>query len=156
MMSKRQRGPFRKQGIDKVSQKSDTRGREKVSLTELRIYQEKPGDVPFLEFLAERKDTEKIDIRAALTLLRFKGHALRPPHNEHLGDQIYYLRINSEDGTYRVFYWPFGKGIVILGHGFSKKTGQCPPEQIERARKLRRRFESDPQTHTFIGDQDGD
>jgi phage-related protein len=141
--------------VDKASQKSDTAKVVGRQSAELRIYQEKPGDVPLLDFLDGLKPSDVAEVRAALGLLAEKGHELRPPLNEHLGDQIYYLRINGEDGTYRVFYWPFGKGIVVLGHGFSKKQQKCPPEQIKRAKKMKARFEANPEAHTCEGETDG-
>ncbi len=113
------------------------------------IYQERDGRVPFLRFFERLKPREKADVRATLELLKERGHLLRPPHNEHLGGRLYYLRIASVDGHYRVFYWAHGKGIVILGHGFSKKSRQCPPKELDRARKMRERFKIDPAAHTY-------
>ncbi len=139
-------------GVDRTSQKSDTPSVGSGGQTDVRIFQNKPGDVPLLEFFDERKSVEMADIRAAIGRLAKEGFGLRPPANEHLGGQLYYLRIQSEDGTYRLFYWPFGKGVVILGHGFSKKTNTCPPNEIKRALKCRKLFESDPEHHTFTGD----
>lgn len=80
--------------------------------------------MPLLDFLDGLKPSDVAEVRAALGLLAGKGHELRPPLNEQLGDQISCLRINGEDGTHRVFYWPFGKGIVVLGHGFSKEAAE--------------------------------
>jgi phage-related protein len=148
-------GKRAKKRIDRASQKSDTFQEVERHGAVLRIYQEKPGEVPLLEFLDGLKPSEVAEVRAALGLLAEKGHELRPPLNEHLGDQIYYLRISGEDGTYRVFYWPSGKGIVVLGHGFSKKQQKCPPEQIKRAKKMKARYEADPVAHTYEGDTDG-
>lgn len=54
-----------------------------------------------------------------------------------------------------MFYRPFGKGIVVLRHGFSKKTKKCPPEQLKRAVQMKRRFEADPAAHTFERETDG-
>ncbi|MBI5154637.1 type II toxin-antitoxin system RelE/ParE family toxin [Candidatus Poribacteria bacterium] len=135
--------------VDGESQKGDARDVGRGVGVDLRIYQEGPGDVPFLRFFEERKDAEKVAIRAALGRLRQLGNTLRPPLNEHLGEQIYYLRIAAGDGHWRVFYWPFGRGVVILGHGFSKKTAKCPPSEIKRAMKMKQRFAEDPVAHTY-------
>lgn len=137
--------------IDGTSQKSDTPPVEKSGHTEVRIFQNKPGDVPLLEFLNTKKPRVQLAVIAAIERLKQEGHRLRPPLNEHLGDQLYYLRITAEDGTYRVFYWPHGKGIVVLAHGFAKKTNQCPPAEIRSALKSKRLFEIDPEAHTYRG-----
>lgn len=119
---------------------------------EIRIFQEKPGRVPLVEFLNGRKARDRAKIIAALEDLAKFGNNLRPPATEHLGDKLYYLRIRGEDGTYRIFYWPTGRSIVVLGHGFAKKTPKAPPEEIDRARRMRARYEADSAAHTFRGE----
>lgn len=152
MTRKRRRQRGAPKPLDRESQKSDIPLAEGAGGADLRIYQEKPGEVPFLDFVAALKPGEKAAVTASLELLKEMGHLLRPPHNEHLGDRIYYLRILASDGTYRLFYWPFGKGIVILGHGFSKKTRACPAGEINRVRRMRDRFLADPEAHTYKED----
>ena len=45
------------------------------------------------------------------------------------------LRLRSEDGQFRVFYFTATvRGILVL-HAFSKKTQQTPPLEIQLARK---------------------
>lgn len=140
--------------LDGKSQNSDASTVPHRGGAKLRIYQENPGDVPLLDFLADLRDSARVEIIASIEALGRLGHRMRPPHNEHLGDQLYYLRINGEGGTYRVFYWPFGQGIVVLGHGFSKKTNRCPPQEIGKAMKQRERFAADPAGHTYAGEVD--
>lgn len=142
-------------GVDRTSQKSDTPDAGREGKTEIRVYQEKPGDVPLIDFMDKLKLSDRMAILSVIEALGQLGHEMRPPHNEHLGDQLYYLRVRGEDGTYRVFYWPFGKGIVILGHGFSKKTDKCPPRELKRAQRMRERFAADPVRHTHKGAIDG-
>lgn len=124
-------------------------------MTQLLIYQEKPQQVPLLDFLDALKLSDRMAVLALMEELARLGHRLRPPHNEHLGDQLFYLRVKGEDGAYRVFYFPHGKGICVLCHGFSKKTRKCPPQEIERARKMRAKFESEPHSHTYEEETDG-
>lgn len=137
--------------LDAMSQKRDTPPVGPAPVTDVRIYQEKPGDVPLLDFVGKQRVRVRQEIIAAVEELRIQGHRMRPPHNEHLGGQLYYLRIDAEDGTYRVFYWPHGRGIVILGHGFSKKTNRCPTGEIKRAEAFRARYAADPEFHTYRG-----
>lgn len=139
--------------LDPMSQKRDDPGETggRSSERDLLVYRDAPGRIPLFDFLAERKEAERVSIRATLEHLRDRGHELRPPVTEHLGNRLYYLRVTTLDGTYRIFYWPFGKGIVVAGHGFSKKSGKCPPSEIERAERCRKRFEADPARHTHDG-----
>lgn len=66
-----------------------------------------------------------------------------------------YKGVRGDDGTYRVFYFPHGKGVCVLGHGFSKKTSKCPPAEVKRAEKMRKRFVADPVAHTYEEQSDG-
>jgi len=45
------------------------------------------------------------------------------------------LRLKSEDGTYRVFYYTASRRGVLVFHAFRKKTERTPPLEIELARK---------------------
>ena len=41
---------------------------------------------------------------------------------------------------YRIFYFFSGERRLVLTHGFTKYTDRTPPEEIERALRLRERF----------------
>jgi phage-related protein len=45
------------------------------------------------------------------------------------------LRVKSEDGIYRVFYYTASRRGVLVFHAFVKKTQRTPPFEIELARK---------------------
>jgi phage-related protein len=45
------------------------------------------------------------------------------------------LRVKSEDGIYRVFYYTASARGVLVLHAFVKKTQRTPPLEIELARK---------------------
>jgi phage-related protein len=45
------------------------------------------------------------------------------------------LRIQGEDGSYRVFYYTATRQGVLVFHAFVKKTQRTPPLEIELARK---------------------
>lgn len=45
------------------------------------------------------------------------------------------LRIRSEDGAYRAFYYTASARGVIVFHALVKKTQQTPPLELELARK---------------------
>ena len=44
------------------------------------------------------------------------------------------LRVRSEDGIYRVFYYTAPQGVLVF-HAFIKKTRRTPPLEIELGRK---------------------
>jgi phage-related protein len=45
------------------------------------------------------------------------------------------LRVRSEDGIYRVFYYTAAPRGVLVFHAFIKKTQRTPPLEIELGRK---------------------
>jgi len=59
---------------------------------------------------------------------------------KHLEDGIYEIRIEYKSDIYRIFsFFDDGK-LVILLHGFQKKTQKTPGKEIERAKKLRKEY----------------
>jgi phage-related protein len=45
------------------------------------------------------------------------------------------LRLQGEDGTFRVFYYTAAPEGILVFHAFAKKTQRTPPLEIELARK---------------------
>ena len=45
------------------------------------------------------------------------------------------LRVKSEDGSFRAFYYGASSEGVLVFHAFVKKTRQTPPLEIELGRK---------------------
>lgn len=62
---------------------------------------------------------------------------------KHLEDGIYEIRIEVGGNIYRVFSFFDDNKLVILLHGFQKKTRKTPRKEIDRAKKLRRDYYED-------------
>ena len=45
------------------------------------------------------------------------------------------LRLHSEDGQFRTFYFTASSKGVLIVHAFVKKTPQTPPAEIQLGRK---------------------
>jgi len=59
---------------------------------------------------------------------------------KHIEDGIYEIRITSGSNIYRVFSF-FDKGkLVILLHGFTKKSQKLPRKEIDKAKRLRQEY----------------
>lgn len=62
---------------------------------------------------------------------------------KHLEDGIYEIRVKQGSNIFRIFsFFDDGK-LVILLHGFQKKTQKTPRKEIERAKKLRNEYYED-------------
>jgi phage-related protein len=60
-----------------------------------------------------------------------------------LEEGIYEIRIESGSNIYRIFSFFDDNKLVILLHGFQKKTQKIPRKEIERAKKLRKEYYED-------------
>ncbi len=59
---------------------------------------------------------------------------------KHLEDGIYEIRIEASSNIYRIFTFFDDNKLVILLHGFQKKTQKTPRKEIERAKKMRKDY----------------
>ena len=66
---------------------------------------------------------------------------------KHLEDGIYEIRIEVGGNIYRIFTFFDDNKLVILLHGFQKKTQKTPRKEIERAKKLRQDYYEDKESH---------
>ena len=55
-------------------------------------------------------------------------------------DGLYELRIEYNSNIYRAFFIFDEGNVVVLFHGFQKKTQKLPEEEIEKALKLKREY----------------
>ena len=59
---------------------------------------------------------------------------------KHVDNGIYEIRIKSGNNIYRIFsFFDEGK-LVILLHGFTKKTQKLPRKEITKAIRLRKKY----------------
>jgi phage-related protein len=79
---------------------------------------------------------------------RVTSHELRRPLADLLRDGIHELRPSYQGVHYRILYFFSGKDVVVVSHGL-KKEGEIPAVEIIRAIERKRKFEANPQAHTF-------
>jgi phage-related protein len=94
----------------------------------------------FLDFYEEldEKAQEKIDY--ALMLLK-KESRLSNRFVKRMSGSIYELRAIYKNKHYRIFF-VFDEGnIVVLFHGFLKKTRKTPMEELERVKRIKREYD---------------
>lgn len=65
---------------------------------------------------------------------------------KHLEDGIYEIRIEVGGNIYRIFTFFDDNKLVVLLHGFQKKTQKTPRKEIERAKKLRQDYYEDKES----------
>ena len=65
---------------------------------------------------------------------------------KHLEDGIYEIRIEVGSNIYRIFAFFDDNKLVVLLHGFQKKTQKTPRKELERAKKLRKDYYYDKES----------
>ena len=112
------------------------------------FYRENDGTAPVLDWLdalpAKAQDKCRIKIERLCEL----GHELRRPEADLLRDGIYELRIGLQGMNYRILYFFHGRTAAVLAHGLVKER-VVPSREIELALTRKRRFEQDPERHTY-------
>ena len=89
------------------------------------------------------KEQDKIDY--CLLLLRTQD---RVPHKfiSLIRDGLYELRVEYNGNIYRVFFIFDDGNIIVLFNGFQKKTQKTPPNEIEKAFKIKEEYYADKQS----------
>lgn len=55
-------------------------------------------------------------------------------------DGIYEIRVEYNSNIYRIFCCLDKGSIVVLFHGFQKKTQKTPPKEIKRAEAIKKEY----------------
>lgn len=61
---------------------------------------------------------------------------------KHLRDTtgLYEIRVQVGNNIYRIFCFFDLGNIIVVGHGFHKKTQKTPKQQIERAEQIKKEY----------------
>ena len=65
---------------------------------------------------------------------------------KHIKEGIFELRTEYEGNIYRVFFIFDDGNIVVLFNGFQKKTQNTPPNEIDKAIKIKEAYYADKQS----------
>lgn len=53
---------------------------------------------------------------------------------------LYEIRVQVGSNIYRIFCFFDKNDLVVVGHGFQKKTQKTPQQEIERAEKIKKQY----------------
>jgi len=59
---------------------------------------------------------------------------------KHVDDGIYEIRMEISGNIYRIFSFFDNDKLVILLHGFQKKSQKLPGKEVDKAKKLRSEY----------------
>lgn len=115
--------------------------------TEVLIFAENDGSAPLLAWLDALPPKVRVKCDDRTERLRAMGHELRRPLADFLRDGVYELRVRFQGINYRVLYF-FHKQRAVISHGLTKEK-EIPGKEIDLAVERKRRFEADPEKHTY-------
>lgn len=116
--------------------------------THVVFYQEEDGRAPVLDWLDGLPPKALDKCRIKIERLREQGHELRRPEADLLRDGIYELRIGLQGVNYRILYFFHGRIAAVLAHALVKERA-VPAREIDVAIRRRRKFELNPERHTY-------
>ena len=102
---------------------------------EIEFYKTEAGKEVIAEFLESlpAKDTAKV--LRDIDLLAQYAPNLREPYTKHIEGPIWELRSKFSSNIHRILYFVNKRNVLVLLHGFTKKTQKTPPSEIELAKK---------------------
>jgi phage-related protein len=100
---------------------------------EIVFYETESGNCPVDDFLNGLNDKHRAKAIRNLELLQEFGHLLGGGFVDHVQDGIYELRVSFGGNISRVLYFVPAGDLIVLLHGFVKKTNKIPPAEIKTA-----------------------
>ncbi len=113
------------------------------------FYQETNGACPVLDSLDAASARVRRHALARMQLLAARGHTLRRPHADYLGEDLYELRWHTGRVQYRILYGFHGREAVVLLHLLTKED-IIPRADFARARGRFQQFTANPLAHTRV------
>lgn len=95
------------------------------------------GRQPAKDYIKSLDSKLRSKTMRSIELLRTKGHLIGEPESKHLEDGIFELRTTMGNNTSRILFFFCVGDVVVLTHGFVKKTQRTPRREIARAKRYR-------------------
>jgi len=108
---------------------------------EVVFFTKEDGSQPARDFMDDLPKKMRTRILMIIEMLREYGGQVRMPYSEYLRDGIFQIRAQQEGNISRVLYFFNDGRKIILTNGFTKKTPQTPPAEIERAKRYRSEYQ---------------
>ena len=109
---------------------------------EVLFYRRPSGRCPVDEFLDELSPKARAKLMKWMEYLEEMGPNLPRPYADVITGKIRELRMVFASQQYRCLYFFDGRAIVMT-HGFIKKTGDIPPNEIIRAEAMMKEYFDD-------------
>ena len=98
----------------------------------------------FLDFYEDQEETVQRKIEWILNLIRITRQ-VPEKYFKHMETTkgLYEIRVEVGNNIFRIFSF-FGKGnLIVLDNGFQKETQKTPQQEIEKALKIKKKYENE-------------
>lgn len=110
---------------------------------QIEYFEKANGRIPVKEFLDSLSNKDDLSyITNAIYQLMQHGYQLKRPQVGYLKDDIFELRIKTSNRHFRFLYFFHNNRIIVLTHGFIKKTKRVPEEQIKKALQYKAEYQN--------------
>lgn len=110
----------------------------RIPILQVLFYRTEVGREPVREWLSRLSTGDKKEIGQDIKTAQF-GWPLGMPLIRKLEKDLWEVRSNIRDGIARVFF-TIDESIMILLHGFVKKSQATPEAELQTARDRKRRY----------------
>jgi len=100
---------------------------------EVDFYQEADGSAPVEEFLDSLQPEARAKALALVQALRVHGPSLPFPYSSQAAGKIRELRTQHGKDKIRILYFADARRVLILLHGFVKRTAKLDPSALAKA-----------------------
>ena len=96
---------------------------------------------PTADLLSGLTKQDIYSIRRSMDQLAEHGNKLVDgKHAKFIGDGIYELRVRTNQGHFRFFFFFFDGTKIVITHGYSKKTRTLDPNEIQKAKEYKKDY----------------
>ena len=102
----------------------------------------------FNEFYSDQ--TSKVQKKILWTLEIVESiDRIREIYFKHLEntDGLYEIRVQVSNNIYRMFCFFDKNDLVVVGHGFQKKTQKTPQQELDKAEKIKNQYHEEKKSH---------
>ncbi len=108
-----------------------------MSLRTVRFYRKANGECPVEAFLEELRAKSAAKVVAVLKLVERQPTLSNRFLRKLKGTELFEVRVPASKQAYRFPCFFAGDTLVVLTHGFDKKTQKTPKAEIRRAEEYR-------------------
>lgn len=99
------------------------------------FYVSASGDTPVADFLLSLSEKERDKCMEYLRILSERGPRLTSQYAKHIDGELWELRPEYGGVEIRLFYFTFVDNLIVILHGFKKKSRKTPRKELNLAIK---------------------